>query len=121
LSILECLYICNAVTKRPLLLTFKYLNMQSKLKFDIDSFNEAIIRFETSNDNEDLRDRVASRFFDKLGGWSSFCRVTFYPQSPRAGEITPVTPDELIALHNQLGELIKSMGAECATKSIGTT
>lgn len=45
--------------------------MKSKLKFDLTEDNLPCIQFEVSSETEDLRDKVAARFFEELGYESS--------------------------------------------------
>src|SRR6185312_3168029 len=44
--------------------------MESKLKFDLDGSNEPVIVAAINYESEDLRDKVANRFFNAL--WGSF-------------------------------------------------
>ncbi len=49
--------------------------MKSKIKFDLDGDNQPIIVAEIQ-DSEDLRDKVAKRFAEKVN-YSSWCKINF--------------------------------------------
>lgn len=77
--------------------------MKSKLKFDLTEENLPCIYFEVDNTSDDLRDKVASKFFEELGGNSMWLNVTFRSELDhngkfitRKGIITPISRVEIV-------------------------
>lgn len=70
--------------------------MQSTIKFDLaeDGSSNILIYQENS---DDVRDKIANRFFQKLNYDSVWCKVTFLPSESgkRGAIITPITPEEI--------------------------
>lgn len=71
---------------------FKYLNMQSRATFDLDVFNNPIIKVEISS-TPDVRDKIAKRFIENLGHASQWCNIT--PSGDGEYLIWPIKPEEL--------------------------
>lgn len=77
--------------------------MKSKLRIELDEQNLPVIELENI-DSEDLRDKVARRFRESFGYWSNYCKIHYYYEKII---ITPITPEEMYTLRDDLNERIK--------------
>lgn len=53
--------------------------MESKIKFDLNSQNEAVVSATIIFDSEDVRDKVARNFYEGLGHYSNLAHITIMP------------------------------------------
>ncbi len=88
--------------------------MHSKLQFDIDEQNKAVISFKKSSDTEDVRDKMAKRFFESVDH-NSFLRLEYDHTEPAyepgtgilrstkltCGTLFPVTEHEILGYLSQ--------------------
>lgn len=85
--------------------------MKSKVKFDLDDENDPIIVAEIEN-SEDLRDKVAKKFSDKLGFSSKYCRSIFHNRLDKTEiHITPIgsSLEELNSFRDEINTTIKAL------------
>lgn len=75
--------------------------MKSKITIELDfDKNIPYIRFLTNKVSDDVRDKIAKYFFEKLGHTSSWCKIewpslTGFQEDENIMHIYPVTPQEL--------------------------
>lgn len=82
--------------------------MLSKLQFDLDEQNIPIIGFRRSSVFDDVRDKMANRFFENVDGRFPLLSLKYSTSSPRHntineekyshGEITPVSENEVLGI-----------------------
>lgn len=69
--------------------------MKSRIKFDLDENNQEVIKAHVVKGTDDVRDRIAAGFKDKVGT-SSFCMIHFgpypndWPANESLFEISPI-------------------------------
>lgn len=66
--------------------------MLSRSTFDLDHFDNSVIKLQIAS-SSDLRDKVARRFIEKLGGNSQWCEILKNGDSEYI--IVPIPHDEL--------------------------
>lgn len=82
--------------------------MKSKLRFELDEDNKPVIQLEVIN-SDDLRDKVAKKFLERLGSNSNYCLIEFNTaiDTNMIATITPIDNKDLEWLFSQIGERIK--------------
>ena len=55
--------------------------MESKIKFDLNGQNEAVVSATIIFESEDVRDKVARTFYEGLGHYSNLAHVMIYPDN----------------------------------------
>lgn len=66
--------------------------LQSKSVFDLDHANNPVISIEARS-SDDVRDKVARRFIEALGGDSNWCQIL--PNGESQWIIYPIKPEEI--------------------------